>query len=174
MSGDAMKWAYAGNPYRDGKWTSQELLREREHVRWLLAEVDLEGGEGRLRESGLAYLLGVLRDIEAELSRRERLARSRYAPRGRNEPGVDRSVLIADIRERLPVEELLRRWGVRLERKGRTRVCRCPLPGHEEKTPSFHVYPDGGWWCFGCGRGGAGMCSSWRGGCSMSGRLCGW
>jgi hypothetical protein len=41
---------------------------------------------------------------------------------------VDRSALIAEIRERLPVEELLRRWGVRLERRGRTRVCRCPLP----------------------------------------------
>ena len=31
----------------------------------------------------------------------------------------------------------------------------CPLPGHEEKTPSFTVYPgDRGWWCFGCNRGG--------------------
>jgi hypothetical protein len=62
MSGDAVTWAYAGNPYRDGKWTSQELLREREHVRWLLAEVDLEGGDVRL-------------------------SRSRYAPRVRQEPG---------------------------------------------------------------------------------------
>lgn len=31
---------------------------------------------------------------------------------------------------------------------------RCPLPGHNERTPSFYCYPDGGYWCFGCGRGG--------------------
>jgi DNA primase len=30
----------------------------------------------------------------------------------------------------------------------------CPLPDHQEKTPSFVVYPDGRWWCFGCDRGG--------------------
>ena len=33
----------------------------------------------------------------------------------------------------------------------------CPLPGHEDRTPSFHVWPEvggegGGWHCFGCGR----------------------
>jgi hypothetical protein len=27
----------------------------------------------------------------------------------------------------------------------------CPL--HDERTPSFHVYPDH-WWCFGCNNGG--------------------
>jgi RepB DNA-primase from phage plasmid len=32
----------------------------------------------------------------------------------------------------------------------------CPLPGHEERTASCHVWPDPerGWWCFGCNRGG--------------------
>jgi hypothetical protein len=32
----------------------------------------------------------------------------------------------------------------------------CPLPGHEERTASCHVWPDPerGWWCFGCSRGG--------------------
>lgn len=31
----------------------------------------------------------------------------------------------------------------------------CPLPDHDDKTPSFVVYADQGrWWCFGCGRGG--------------------
>ena len=34
-------------------------------------------------------------------------------------------------------------------------IC-CPLPGHEDRTPSFKVYPEPGlgWFCFGCGRGG--------------------
>lgn len=34
-------------------------------------------------------------------------------------------------------------------------VC-CPLPDHEDRTPSCCVYPtaERGWWCFGCARGG--------------------
>ncbi len=39
-------------------------------------------------------------------------------------------------------------------RSGTCFVARCPLPGHDERTPSFYCYPDGGYWCFGCGRGG--------------------
>jgi hypothetical protein len=31
----------------------------------------------------------------------------------------------------------------------------CPLPGHEDSTPSFWIYPDSkSWYCFGCLRGG--------------------
>lgn len=42
-----------------------------------------------------------------------------------------------------------------MRRVGDRWVARCPLPDHEDKSPSFVVYPgDGGWWCFGCGRGG--------------------
>lgn len=42
---------------------------------------------------------------------------------------------------------------VRLTRRGRTMVGLCPF--HNEKTPSFTVYPDeGNFYCFGCGTGG--------------------
>jgi CHC2 zinc finger len=42
-----------------------------------------------------------------------------------------------------------------MRRVGEKWVGRCPLPDHEERTPSFTVYPgDGGWHCFGCSRGG--------------------
>jgi hypothetical protein len=36
-------------------------------------------------------------------------------------------------------------------------VIRCPLPGHDDRTPSFQVYrdPGRGWYCFGCHRGGS-------------------
>lgn len=39
---------------------------------------------------------------------------------------------------------------------GRDGKACCPLPGHEDSTPSMHVYdePGAGWHCFGCGRGG--------------------
>lgn len=34
---------------------------------------------------------------------------------------------------------------------------RCPLPGHDDRTPSCHVYadPGRGWYCHGCHRGGS-------------------
>jgi CHC2 zinc finger len=36
-------------------------------------------------------------------------------------------------------------------------MIRCPLPDHEDRTPSCYVYPDAaaGWYCFGCDRGGS-------------------
>jgi DNA primase len=40
-------------------------------------------------------------------------------------------------------------------RVGKNMVARCPLLGHDDKTPSFYVYPEtGSFWCFGCQRGG--------------------
>lgn len=41
-----------------------------------------------------------------------------------------------------------------LRRVGERWVGLCPLPDHDEKTPSFTVFPDDHWWCFGCNRGG--------------------
>jgi len=50
----------------------------------------------------------------------------------------------------VPVETLV---STPLRRSGKTMVGRCPL--HQEKTPSFHVYPaSNSWYCFGCQRGG--------------------
>src|SRR5215217_3694363 len=34
-------------------------------------------------------------------------------------------------------------------------VARCPLPDHEDRSPSFVVYPEPrGWYCFACQEGG--------------------
>jgi DNA primase len=46
-----------------------------------------------------------------------------------------------------------------LRRTGDLLKGRCPLPDHEDRTPSFYCYPNGGgfyasWWCFGCDSGG--------------------
>ena len=42
-----------------------------------------------------------------------------------------------------------------LRRVGGTWAARCPLPEHEDKTPSFVVYPETeSFFCFGCLRGG--------------------
>jgi hypothetical protein len=43
----------------------------------------------------------------------------------------------------------------RLRRVGERWVARCPLPGHEDRSPSFTVYPEtDSFFCFGCLEGG--------------------
>jgi hypothetical protein len=44
----------------------------------------------------------------------------------------------------------------RLQRVGNRWVAKCPLPNHQDKTPSFTIYPEtNSWYCYGaCQRGG--------------------
>jgi len=35
---------------------------------------------------------------------------------------------------------------------GSTLKGRCPYSDHEDKNPSFYIYPDGRFYCYGCGR----------------------
>ena len=39
-----------------------------------------------------------------------------------------------------------------LRSSGKTHAGRCPYPDHEDKNPSFYVYPEGRYFCYGCGR----------------------
>jgi DNA primase len=59
------------------------------------------------------------------------------------------------VRNAVPIEEVARRY-TDLEPFGGKAwfTGRCPLPNHEDKTPSFYIYPHGRYWCYGCGRGG--------------------
>jgi DNA primase len=59
-----------------------------------------------------------------------------------------RAVSTLDLAERLCGADKLHRTGDRF-------VACCPLPDHEDKTPSFTVFlKTNSWWCFGCSRGG--------------------
>jgi DNA primase len=64
---------------------------------------------------------------------------------------VDRPpISLEEFKARLPVAEVVGRH-VRLSRRGRDLWGCCPF--HHEKTPSFHVVPDKGFYhCFGCGQ----------------------
>lgn len=53
---------------------------------------------------------------------------------------------------RVSAAEIARNAGVQLKRSGNHEWACCPL--HGEKTASMCFYPDGGWYCFGCGNGG--------------------
>ena len=56
---------------------------------------------------------------------------------------------IEDLRQRVPLSEIIGRR-VKLVRKGRRLTGLCPF--HSEKTPSFSVVDDDGFYhCFGCG-----------------------
>jgi len=66
--------------------------------------------------------------------------------------GRDLSRLAADAKARVPLSELVREV-VALRRQGRDLAGLCPF--HAERTPSFTVVDDRGfYWCFGCGAGG--------------------
>lgn len=54
------------------------------------------------------------------------------------------------LRDRLDLAELAGQY-TELRPSGKSHVGRCPHPEHEDKNPSFHVYPDRRFYCFGCG-----------------------
>jgi hypothetical protein len=59
------------------------------------------------------------------------------------------------VRDAVPIEEVARRYTNLEPFGGRAWFTgRCPLPDHEDKSPSFYIYPGDRWWCFGCSRGG--------------------
>jgi hypothetical protein len=69
--------------------------------------------------------------------------------------GVSYTTPINAAKEAVPVVDLAD-WLCgpgRMRRVGEKWVARCPLPDHEDKTPSFAVYANNSWWCFGCLRG---------------------
>lgn len=78
-------------------------------------------------------------------------------PERRAEPrGVHRQPRVAGddpLRGISPVEYVEALTG---ESVGRDGKLRCPLPSHDDRTPSFTVYDDAeqGWYCFGCEVGG--------------------
>src|SRR5687767_15929208 len=59
---------------------------------------------------------------------------------------------VAEVRDRTEIVDLVSNY-VQLKKTGRSYKGLCPF--HQEKTPSFIVFPDSqNFHCFGCGRGG--------------------
>lgn len=60
---------------------------------------------------------------------------------------------LQELTDRSPIEPLAQAYVSGLKRRGRNLVGLCPF--HNEKTPSFTVYPENNsFYCFGCGAGG--------------------
>jgi DNA primase len=54
-----------------------------------------------------------------------------------------------ELREQVNLAEVASRY-TDLNPSGRALVGRCPCPNHEDTNPSFHVYPEGRFFCYGC------------------------
>ncbi len=102
--------------------TTKQLRRRRQPLKTLLTALDLVSRSAQLRPT-------VLKMFE--------LAAAARPPRNRS----DRAAL----RARLP--EVAKRY-TRLRRMGNRLVGLCPL--HHDTRPSFTVYPNGTFFCFGC------------------------
>jgi DNA primase len=54
------------------------------------------------------------------------------------------------IRARVDLAEIAEKY-TELHQSGKACVGRCPRPDHEDRDPSFYVYPDRRFHCYGCG-----------------------
>src|ERR1044072_3050866 len=53
------------------------------------------------------------------------------------------------IQDQINLSDVARRF-TDLKVSGARLLGCCPLPNHNDSNPSFNVYPDGRWYCFGC------------------------
>lgn len=135
---------------------TRDLLAEIEAARWLALDVAGDTAPGGSHAVALLQLEALL----DECLRRERLMAARaYDPLRPAWPPRDDGLRsrIDAVKAAWPIEQFCAGLlGAQLQSVGKNRwKARCPLPGHEDRTPSFFVYgEDDHAWCFGCNRGG--------------------
>lgn len=101
----------------------------------LKAYVDLELARRKIFESRIDFL---------------KIALKRLYRENRAVMGIETTYPVSkDEARAVPIENVCGRLGIDIRRN----VGLCPL--HEERTPSFRIYPNNNsWYCFGCGEGG--------------------
>jgi hypothetical protein len=127
------------------------LLAAIETMAWDRADMAANPDEWTRPADSAAFLDVHLEDARDELARRERLRNRPFAP---NVP--DRDLDLTDLKARVDLVEYINRYSpVRLVKRGRQFVGCCPLPGHDDSSPSFVVNPEKAlFYCHGCLRGG--------------------
>jgi len=133
---------------------TKDLVAEIEVGQWLA--LDLAGVDGDSRAVAELQLEQMVNEIE----RRKRLLKARLDDPLRPtwpRPDHDLKARVEALKGRWPIAMFCRDLlGCDLEPAGSGRwKCRCPLPSHRDRTPSFLVFEGSdSAWCFGCGRGG--------------------
>jgi CHC2 zinc finger len=146
------------NIYRETPTAALE--NEYECWRWYAAEIAADQG---CAERPWDYAEASLRWVEEErigpgrreLDRRRRVGTVPGAPPF-PAPREDRRRALDAIKARVRVEEVVERFTAETLRPvGDELLCRCPLPFHDDGSPSFYVHPEKQvFHCFGCGSGG--------------------
>lgn len=142
------------NPWRD--LGTAILFNERECRQWDLTDIDKHPEGWAFAPESRAFLVFTIDEINREINRRKRLRLERGAPGFPNEQR-DLAAELEEIKRRVSLIDLIHSEVWReYERRGPHDVwCLCPLPGHSEKTPSFHIDEERQVFkCFGCDRGG--------------------
>lgn len=137
--------------------SSNWLESEREALLWRIAE--LREGIAALpsdpwetettRLNGIEFLGDWVKEIDAELEKRERIANK--PKRSGKYPQVDR---FAKLKGEVSLERFYEgKFPFILRRRGHNLWGLCPFPDHNEETPSFKINPDKqSYYCFGCHR----------------------
>lgn len=101
---------------------------------------------------GIHYADAVLRQLVKQV---ERVTRAELYRRDPTEASdlAQRFAAARHVDMETAVQAVTGQWATDRHGKGRLWMT-CPLPGHDERTPSFSFHPDGRWYCFGCHRGG--------------------
>jgi hypothetical protein len=138
MSADTETVAYLQRLCR--LWPDEELRARADDSRWILRDDDDYSPD--ICEQSRALNLAWLAAIERELERRNRLGLTR----GSVDTGWPRAWL-DELKARVSLADIAADY-LALKPAGRAWTALCPL--HVERTPSFLVFPDNRFHCFGC------------------------
>lgn len=137
--------------------STAHLVTERECWSWDLAELNTTPGAPEFIEENAEWIAFHIEQADSELARRRRLYHVSGAPKPSHMP--NKQLLreqLDEIKERVSLGSFIEGFTTtKLERRAGDYWCSCPLPGHDDTTPSFHLDERGDlFYCFGCHRGG--------------------
>ena len=148
--GDALK------DYRDQLHTlpTAQLLHDREYWAWELVALEDAIYVDHEHNSKDFYRFK-LDEIDRILAYRDRL-RDHHPQIDWPEAAAPDKERWAEIKAALDLAMTVRYHvpNVAFTRSGRRLKCHCPFPWHDDSEPSFTLFPDQHWFCFGCGIGG--------------------
>jgi hypothetical protein len=119
----------------------------------MLGEAHLAELNGHNRDEHRAdYYLDYARMVRLACSLAKFTLDLEVAARPRKPGQTDKPVDVRNLKETVDIVSYINSY-VPLVKKGS--YFQAPCPFHDDRSPSFTVWPDGHWKCFGCGKGGS-------------------